>query len=82
MLDTKNYTDERNRAWIFRTVGYGHGAAWWKDFISTLRMFGYDYVLSVEHEDSLMSVDEGLTKAVTFLNDIVVTEKPAAAWWV
>ena len=26
VLDTKTYTDERNRAWIFRTCGYGHGA--------------------------------------------------------
>ena len=63
MLDTKNYTDERNRAWIFRTCGYGHGAEWWSEFISTLRMFGYDYVLSIEHEDSLMSPEEGLRKA-------------------
>ena len=38
----KPYTDERNRGWIFRTCGYGHGAEWWKEFASTLRMFGYD----------------------------------------
>jgi len=47
VLDTKLYTDERNRSWIFRTCGYGHGAEWWSEFISTLRMFNYDYVLSV-----------------------------------
>ncbi len=82
VLDTKNYTDERNRAWIFRTCGYGHGSEWWKEFISTLRMFGYDYVLSIEHEDSLMSPEEGLTKAAEFLNGIVVRQQPAAAWWV
>ena len=35
-------------------------------------MFGYDYVLSIEHEDTLMSPDEGLTKAATFLNQIVI----------
>jgi len=55
-------------AWIFRTVGFGHGAEWWSEFISTLRMYGYDYVLSIEHEDSLMSPNEGLTKAAEFLN--------------
>ncbi|HUA61118.1 MAG TPA: sugar phosphate isomerase/epimerase [Verrucomicrobiae bacterium] len=82
VLDTKPYTDERNRAWIFRTCGYGHGAEWWSEFISTLRMFGYDYVLSIEHEDSLMSPEEGLTKAADFLNRIVLREQPAAAWWV
>ncbi len=63
VLDTKTYTDERNRAWIFRTCGYGHGEEWWREFVSTLRMFGYDYVLSIEHEDSLLSPEEGLTQS-------------------
>ena len=64
VLDTKHYGDEINRSWLFRTVGYGNGAQYWKDIVSNLRMVGYDYVLSIEHEDSLMSVNEGLTKAV------------------
>ena len=82
VLDTKPYTDERNRAWIFRTCGYGHGAEWWSEFASTLRMYGYDYVLSIEHEDSLLSPEEGLTKAADFLNRIILREPPAAPWWV
>jgi len=82
VLDTKPYTDEANRGWIFRTCGFGHGAEWWKEFVSTLRMFGYDGVLSIEHEDSLLSPEEGLIKAVRFLDEVVVKEKPAAAWWV
>ena len=82
VLDTKKYTDEAHRAWIFRTVGYGHGAEWWSEFISTLRMFGYDYVLSIEHEDSILSPEEGLTKAIKFLDSIVIKESPTAAWWV
>jgi sugar phosphate isomerase/epimerase len=82
VLDTKKYTDEKNRSWIFRTCGYGHAFGWWKEFISTLRMYNYDHVLSIEHEDSLMSPDEGLTKAANFLNSIVIREQAAAAWWV
>ena len=81
VLDTKPYTEERDRSWIFRTCGYGHGAEWWSEFISTLRMFGYDSVLSIEHEDSLLSAGEGLTKAANFLNSIVIREQPGAAWW-
>jgi len=81
VLDTKPYTDERNRSWIFRTCGYGHGAEWWKEFVSTLRMFGYDNVLSIEHEDSLMSPEEGLTKAAQFLRDLVIQQQPTAPWW-
>jgi len=81
VLDTKPYGDEINRSWIFRTVGYGHGSEWWSELISTMRMVGYDYVLSIEHEDSLLSPTEGLTKAANFLNSIVIREQPAAAWW-
>jgi len=82
VLDTKLYTDEANRSWIFRTCGYGHDAEWWKEFISTLRMFGYDYVLSIEHEDTLLSPEEGLRKAISFLDAIVIKEQPTAPWWV
>jgi len=81
VLDTKKFTDERNRSWIYRTVGYGHDAGWWSEFISTLRMYGYDYVLSMEHEDCLMSAEEGLTKGVQFLQNLVIREKPGVAYW-
>jgi sugar phosphate isomerase/epimerase len=81
VLDTKPYTGEQSRSWIFRTCGYGHGAQWWSEFISALRMYGYDYVLSIEHEDSLLSPAEGLSKAANLLNSIVIREQPAAAWW-
>jgi hypothetical protein len=29
-----------------------------------------------------MSPEEGLTRAAQFLNEIVIKEKPTAAWWV
>jgi sugar phosphate isomerase/epimerase len=80
-LDAKPYSDEKNRSWIFRTVGYGHDADFWCDMVSTLQMVGYDEVLSIEHEDSLMSVDEGLSKAAGFLNQIVIKEKLKEMWW-
>jgi len=82
VLDTKPYSEERGRGWMFRTVGYGHGAEWWKEFVSTLRIYGYDGVLSIEHEDSLLSAEEGLRKAAAFLNELVIGEQPGAAWWV
>lgn len=81
VLDTKPYGDEINRSWIFRTVGYGHDIAWWKDFVSTLRLVGYDYVLSIEHEDSLMSMEEGLSKAFAALKDAVIQKKPGEMFW-
>jgi len=81
VLDTKLYSDEINRSWIFRTVGYGHSYDFWKELISILRLVGYDYVLSIEHEDSLMSPQEGLKKVVTFLKEIIPTERPGQMWW-
>lgn len=59
VLDTKHYADEIHRAWIFRSVGYGHDYQLWKDIVSNLRMVGYDDVMSIEHEDSLMTPMEG-----------------------
>jgi sugar phosphate isomerase/epimerase len=81
VLDAKPYSDEKNRAFLFRTVGYGHGREFWTDLVSTLQMVGYDHVLSIEHEDSLMSVDEGLAKAAHFLQEIVIKEKLKEMWW-
>ena len=74
VLDTKSYADEINRSWIFRSVGYGNDALYWKDIISNLRMVGYDYAISIKHEDSLMSKNEGLTKAIEMLKECVVFE--------
>ena len=80
-LDAKHYRDEMNRAWIFRTVGYGHPRHFWCNFISTLRLIGYDGVLSVEHEDSLMTPREGLEKGVRFLQSIVLQEAKGDVTW-
>ena len=63
-LDYRPYGDEIHRSWIFRSIGYGHDELFWKDFVSQLRLVGYDYVLSIEHEDSLMSKNEGPGKGL------------------
>jgi sugar phosphate isomerase/epimerase len=81
VLDNKPYAKEAERSWIFRTVGYGHDFGVWKDMVSTLRIVGYDYVMSIEHEDSLMSGPEGLRKAVTFLKAVMVEQPRGAMWW-
>jgi sugar phosphate isomerase/epimerase len=81
IIDAKPLTDELNRSWIFRTVGYGHDELTWNNIVSHLRMAGYDGVLSIEHEDSLMSGEEGLRKAIAFLQKILVREKPGLAYW-
>lgn len=81
VLDLKPYSQEIDRSWIFRTIGYGHDYGFWKDLVSTLRLVGYDYVLSIEHEDSLMSIKEGFQKAVHFLKEIILSEERGSIWW-
>ena len=82
VLDTKPYGDEIHRSWIFRTIGYGNDLSYWKNIISTLRMVGYDHAISIEHEDSLMSQNEGLRKAVDLLKSAIIAENAGEMWWV
>ena len=82
VLATKHSSDELHRSWVFRTVGYGNCETFWRDLVSNLRLCGYDRVLSIEHEDSVMTIDEGLRKAVDFLNKVIITEeKPTTMSW-
>lgn len=81
VLDTKSYRRMRERSWLFRAVGWGHDELAWKQIVSALRLAGYDDVMSIEHEDALASVDEGLRSAVALLHRVILSEPPTDAWW-
>lgn len=80
-LDARSYGELTKRSWVFRTCGYGHGDEFWKPFVSMLRRYGYDGVLSIEHEDSYMSITEGFEKAVAYLSTVIIEEPTGNAWW-
>lgn len=82
ITDMQPYTEMLDRGWQFRTVGYGHDMKDWADMISALRLVGYDYVVSIEHEDGLMSVEEGFSKAASNLKPILIKEPLGEMWWV
>lgn len=82
VLDTKSYTRLRERSWNFRSVGSGHGELDWKAIVAALRLTDYDYVMSIEHEDALASIDEGLGSAINMLERVLLREPPVQAWWV
>jgi sugar phosphate isomerase/epimerase len=82
VLDTKSLADVAGRSWVFRTVGYGHGRDRWNDIISALRTVGYDGAVSIEHEDALMSPEEGLDKAIEFLKQSLIVQPIGDMWWV
>ncbi len=79
--DGKPYTRIPDRAWTFRTIGYGHDIKVWKDIVSALRVVGYDHVISIEHEDGLLSFDEGLRKGLAALQEAVALEPPGEMFW-
>ena len=81
VLDTKHYGEIADRAWVFRTVGYGNDTQYWKEMVTALKTNGYDGVLSIEHEDSMMSIREGLEKAVAVLKDVLIFESAGEMWW-
>ncbi|MFA5561373.1 MAG: sugar phosphate isomerase/epimerase [Eubacteriales bacterium] len=82
VLDVKHYGDESHRSWIFRAVGFGHSMQYWRDIISALRLAGYDKVMSIEHEDSLMTPEEGLGHAVAFLKQSLIRNpRPGTIGW-
>jgi sugar phosphate isomerase/epimerase len=79
--DHKAYTDISHRSWTFRTIGYGHDIKVWKDIVSALRMVGYDHTISLEHEDGMMSFDEGVRKGLAALREAVTVEAPGEMFW-
>jgi sugar phosphate isomerase/epimerase len=81
VLEVKDLSQSNINGWNFKTVGYGHGEEFWKDFVWQLKEVGYDYVLSIEHEDHQMENVEGLKKAVDFLQKILIKHKPGKLWF-
>lgn len=72
ILEMNPYDRIEERAFNFRTIGYGHDAVFWKRVFSTLQAGGYRGAISIEHEDRLMSAEEGLAKAVEMLRSCII----------
>lgn len=81
VLDTVPYDRLKERSWTFRSIGYGNDLGYWKNIISQLRLVGYDHAISIEHEDGLMSQNEGLEKTIEALKQIIIFENPGEMYW-
>jgi sugar phosphate isomerase/epimerase len=80
-LDGRPYQDVAQRSWNFRTVGWGHGLEIWRGITTALREVGYDYVLSIEHEDPLLEADEGVQSAIQFLRHALPRKPAGEIYW-
>ena len=67
VLETIPAARHAERSWFFRSVGAGHAVSFWRELVATFREVGYDGALSIEHEDPLLSREEGLALAVSTL---------------
>lgn len=68
------------RGFRFRTVGWGEMP--WRRIVTALLETGYNYVLSVEHEDPCMSRDSGVKQAIAYLKPLLAVEPPEVKpWW-
>ncbi len=68
-----------DRGFRFRVPGWGNVD--WRRVLSALAAVGYDYVLSFEHEDPVMSPEDGLEKAIAFLRPLIIKQPLKQAWW-
>jgi sugar phosphate isomerase/epimerase len=71
VLDQRPFEDPANRAWVFRTAGSVHGAAFWSAFVAGLREVGYDDVLAIENEDAGLTPEAAVEQAARFMRPIL-----------
>ena len=81
LMDPGTTEQPETRAWTYTLAGWGHDAATWREWITTLRLVGYDHVLSIEMECEYIEVEEGLQKSVEFLRPLVLEKPPGSKWW-
>lgn len=68
-----------DRGFRFRVPGWGD--VQWRKFISALAQAGYNYVISYEHEDPVMSREDGCEKCIEFLKPLLIKKPLEQVWW-
>ena len=68
-----------DRGFRFRVPGWGNVD--WRRVITALAASGYDYVLSFEHEDPVMSPEDGAEKALEYLKPLLIKKSLQNVWW-
>jgi len=67
------------RGFRFRVPRWGNVE--WRRVITALVSVGYDYVLSFEHEDPIMSREDGCEKAMDYLRPLMIKKLLEQVWW-
>ncbi len=68
LLDTKTIDQFADRSWNYVAVGAGHDVTWWRTFLSTVYMQGYNDFFSLEMEDLTVDADTGVKWSMDTIN--------------
>ena len=78
VIPTGSWT-RMDRGFRFRVPGWGQVN--WRRVITALVSVGYDYVMSFEHEDPVMSPEVGAEKAIEHLRPLMIKKPLTRVWW-
>ena len=68
-----------DRGFRFRVPGWGQVP--WRRVITALAEISYDYVLSFEHEDPVLSAEDGCKKCIEFIRPLIIGKCLEKCWW-
>lgn len=71
VLDTDPLERVDLRSWSFRTLGLGHPESTWAAIVAALVEAGYDYVVSIEHEDEMLETAAAIGQSAALLRGVV-----------
>lgn len=75
-LQPRDPAHVRKRAWIYRTIGYGHSIEAWSNLISALQLVGFTLPFHIEQDDRLANNLEYFTKATGNLKELLLRRLP------
>jgi sugar phosphate isomerase/epimerase len=64
--------------WNFSTVGNGHDAGWWTEFLTALGRAGYDGPVSIEWEDPFVDPEQSIREAARVLREAMAAREVSA----
>jgi sugar phosphate isomerase/epimerase len=76
VLDLDPLESFETRSWSFRTVGFGHDEELWRRLLGALVDGGYDYVVSVEHEDEGADTAGAIAASIRLLRELLGRPEP------
>ena len=83
IFDLTPLDQPERRSWMWTLIGWGHDELFWREFLTALRLVGYEGALSIEMECDYIANIEGLKKSVEFLKPMLLSDAPkdGERWW-